>query len=202
LGIAEAFERECDWVLGDCVYQPIKQGVAGMQLLGGEKHLQCAGLTNDPRKALGASPAGDETEGSAAMSKDSVWARDSVTACERQVESTAHAVALNGGDRRSREVGNGIHQALSHVRELERFSAVEFDDLVEIGPRGEELRATCDDELGVTLVSKIFDRIGQCGYAGAGEAVGLVGREETQNGDVAVRLNFVQILLIFDGQAQ
>jgi hypothetical protein len=102
----------------------------------------------------------------------------------------------------AREVGNGIHQALSHVRELERFSAVEFDDLVEIGPRGEELRATCDDELGVTRVCKIFDRFGQCGYAGAGEAVGLVGREETQNGDVAVRLNFVQILLIFDGQAQ
>ena len=102
------------------------------------------------------------------MSKDSVWARDSVTACERQVESPAHAVALNGGDRRSREVGNGIHQALSHVREVERFSAVKFEDLMEIGPRGEELRATCDHELGVTFVCKIFDRFGQRGYAGCG----------------------------------
>ena len=163
MGIAEPFKRECEWVPRDCVNQPNPQGVAGIELLGDEKHLQCAGLTNEPRKALGASPAGDETEGGTAMSKDSVRASDSLTACERQVKPSAHRVAMNGGDRRGRKVGNGIHQALSHVREAEGLGAIQLGDLLEIGPGGEEMRVAGDDELGGMSVSKIFDRYGQCG---------------------------------------
>jgi len=202
VGIVEPFERACEWVPGDCVNEPKPQGVAGVELLGGEKHLQCSRLTNEPRKALGASPAGDETQSGTAMSKDSLRASDSLTACERQVKPSAHAVAMNGGEGRGRKVGNRIHQALSHVREAEGLGAIQLGDLLEIGPGGEENRVAGDDELGGTFVCKIFDRYDQGGYASASQAIRAVIGEKPQNGNVFVDFNCAPILLIFDGWAQ
>ena len=136
------------------------------------------------------------------MSKDSVRASDSLTACERQVKPSAHAVAMNGGEGRGRKVGNGIHQALSHVREAEGLGAIQLGDLLETGPGGEENRVAGDDELGGTFVCKLFDRYGQCGYASAGEAIRAVIGEKPQNGDVSVGFNCAQTLFIFNGRAQ
>ena len=64
------------------------------------------------------------------------------------------------------------------------------------------MRVAGNDELGGTLVCKIFDRYGQRGYASANEAIRAVIGEKPQNGNVSVGFNFVQILLIFDGWAQ
>ena len=95
-----------------------------MQLFGGEEHLQGARLADQPRQPLCAAPSGDESEGSAAMAEDGVRPGDAMSAGQRQVESSTHAVSVNGGDGGSREVGHGLHQPLTHVREAKGFGAM------------------------------------------------------------------------------
>lgn len=60
-------------------------------------------------------------------------------ASEREIEPASHAIAVNGGDRRSGEVSHGVHQALTHLRKAKSFRAGKRGDLVEIGSRGEKM---------------------------------------------------------------
>ena len=173
-GIFAVSQRSCEWIVGDGINQPIPQGIAGVQLLGSEKHLQRAGLTNEPRKALGASPSGDETQGGAAMSEDGVRAGDSVMAREREVQSSAHAVAVNGSDGWSREVGDAVHQPLPHLGELEGFGAVQLGNLTEIGSSRKEMRVTGNHKPDGRVFCKRLDCHCQRSHAGASEAIGAI----------------------------
>ena len=116
-----------------------------MQLLRGEKHLQGLRPADEARQTLGASPAGDETEGRTTMAEDGVGRGDAALAGECQIQSPTHAVAVNGSDGRGGEVDYSIHQALSHVGEAERLGAVQFGDFMEVSAGGEEMDVAGND---------------------------------------------------------
>ena len=64
---------------------------------------------DESRQALGAAPSGDESECGAAMSEDGMRTGNAVTAGQSEIESSAHAVAVNGCDGGCGEVGDGLH---------------------------------------------------------------------------------------------
>jgi hypothetical protein len=66
------------------------------------------------------------------MAKDRVGGRDTIVAGERHVHASAHAVAANGGEDRSREAVDGSGKGLALAGELEGGWAGELRDLVEI----------------------------------------------------------------------
>ena len=164
-----------------------------MQLLGGEKHLQGAGLADPARKSLRASPTGDEAQYCATMAEDSMRACDAATACQGQVETSTHAIALNGSYGRSREVGDGAHQALAHVCEPKGLGTVQLGDLVEVGSRGEEVRVAGYDELRGRILGELLDYCCHRANSGAGEAVCALIGEKTQDGNIVMKLNFAEL---------
>jgi hypothetical protein len=107
--------------------------------------LERTSFADEAWESLCSSPAGDEAESRSSMSEDGVPSGDAATACERQIETSAHAVSVNGGDGGSREIGDGIHQTLSHLREAKCFGAVQLSDFVEIGSGGKEMGIASDD---------------------------------------------------------
>src|SRR4051812_25204910 len=74
-----------------------------------------------------------------------MWMRDTDVAGESEVESAAHAVAVNSGANRSRELVHREHQLLTHQCEIESVG-MQRGDFVEVGARGEELVIAGDDE--------------------------------------------------------
>jgi len=167
-------ERSGDGILGEGVGQANLKSTRGGNFFGGEEHLQCASFADEAWQALRASPSSDEAESSATMSEERVRAGDAAITGEREIESAPHAVAVDGGNGRSGEAGDGAHQALSHVREAKSFRAGERGDLVEIGSGGEEVRVAGEDEMRRRMRGEIFDGDGQRLDAGARETVGAV----------------------------
>jgi len=171
-----------------------------MQFLGGEKHLQRPGFSDEPWKTLRASPARNEPERCATMAKDGVWAGGPTTARKSQVETAAHTVAVNRRDGGGREVGYCAHQVLSHVREAKRFGAAQVGDFVEVGSGREEVSIARDDEFCRRPLCELLDCFRQRGDARAGEAVGSVGREKAQNSNAAMGLEFAQLFRRWNGR--
>jgi len=122
-------------------------------------------------------------------------AGDAPIAGERQIESSAHAVALNRSDGWSREAGDGSHQALTHLREAECSRAGQSRNLVEVGPRREELRIAGDHQERRRMRHKVLDSSGNGLYSDARQAVRAIVRDEAQNDRVATRLATVQDFL-------
>jgi hypothetical protein len=96
-------------VVGNGIYEAVAESLVGMEFFGSEKHLQGAGLADDSRKSLRAAPARNETQGRAAVSEDGLRACDAMAAGEGEVETSAHTVAMNGGNRGGGETSNGLH---------------------------------------------------------------------------------------------
>ena len=57
----------------------------------------------------GSAPASNQSQGRSAVTEDRIWSGDSVTASERQVKSTTHAIALNRGNHRPWELFDHSH---------------------------------------------------------------------------------------------
>jgi len=146
-----------------------------MQFFGSQEHLQRTRSADQARQALRASPSGDEPEGRAAMSEDCVRPGNSVPAGKRQVETSAHAVAVNRGNRWGREVGHGLHQPLAHQCEAKGVGAVQSSDFAQIGAGGEEVTVAGEHEPGGILLSQIADCRSQCDDPRLRQTVGTVG---------------------------
>ena len=183
----------CEWIVSDGVDQTASQSFASVEFFSRKEHLQRPGLADKPRQALRASPAGDEAESCAAMTKNRMRAGNAAMAGERQIKSAAHAVAMNGGDGRSREVGDSVHQALSHLREAKGLGAVQFGNFVEIGSGGEEMHVAGDHESGGGFLCELLECLRQRGDSCACKAIGAAGRDQTQNNDVAMELDFARL---------
>ena len=122
-------------------------------------------------------------------------AGDAPIAGERQIESSAHAVALNHSDGGSREAGDGSHQALTHLREAECFRAGQRRNLVEVGPCREKLRIASDHQERRRMRHKVLDSRGEGVHSGARQAVCAIVGDEAQNDSVAPRFARVQDFL-------
>ncbi len=156
------------------------QRVGGVQLLRRQKHLQCARLADQPWKPLRAAPSSNEPEGRAAMAKDGVGRGDAVLTGKGQVKTAAHAVAVNGGDGGRWEGGDGLHQTLTHVRETKGFCAIQFSDLVQVGPSGEEVRVAGDEEPSGWILRELVKSCGQRHNPLPSQAIGAIGGSQAQ----------------------
>ena len=132
-------QRSGDWIIRNRFDQPTGQGVPRMQLFRRQEHFQRSRFAYDSREPLRASPPGDKPERRAAMAKDGMRSGNATRARQRQVEATAHAIAMHSCDGRSREVRDSVHETLAHLGEVERLGSVQLGNLVEIGARGEEV---------------------------------------------------------------
>jgi len=99
------------------------------------------------------------------MSEDCVWVRDADVAGEGEVESAAHAIAVNGGANGSRELIDGEHQTLAHEREVEGVG-MERGDFIEVGTGGEEVVVARDDER-LRIFREFLDGFRECAHTGA-----------------------------------
>ena len=110
-----------------------------MHLIGCEKHLHSSCLSNESRQPLCSTPPGDQAQGSAPMPEDGMRPGDAPRACQRQVESSAHAVAVNRRNRRSGKLSDSIHQRLSHLCEAKSLRAGECADFGKVAPAEKKL---------------------------------------------------------------
>ncbi len=110
-----------DGILGECVDQADGKCSLRRDFLGCDKQLERSSLSDQARQALRSAPTCDEAERCSAMAEHRVGRGNSVMASEREVESSAHAMAFNGGDYGSGKSGDGIHQSLTHLREFVGF---------------------------------------------------------------------------------
>jgi len=163
-----------------------------VKLFGGKEHLQRAPFADQPRQALRTAPARDKAECSAAMSEDGIRTGNASTARQSEIEPVAHAVAVNRSHGWGREVLDGLHQLLPHLRESKSRGAVEFGDFVKVGTGGEELSVAGNDKPFGRSRRELLDGFGQGEYAGTGKAISPILREEAQNGRVAAHLQLAQ----------
>jgi len=166
------------------------EGARGRYFLSRKEHLQGAGFADQARQALRSSPAGDETEGGPAMAKERVRSSDAPAAGQCEIKPASHAIAVNGGNGRSREGCDSMHQTLAYVRKGEGFGAGQNGDFVEVGSGREEARIAGENEAGWRCELELFDGAGEGFDAGATEAVGAVGGDEPQDCGIAARLKF------------
>lgn len=110
-----------DGIVGDCIDQADGECSLCRYFLGGDEQLKRSSLPDQAWQALRSSPASDEAERSAAMAKHRVGRGNSAMTGERQVESSAHAMAFDGSDDRSGKRRDGIHQSLTHLGECVGF---------------------------------------------------------------------------------
>ena len=185
-------ERRGQGVGGDGIDESAAPGFGGVEFFSGEEHLQRAGLADEPRQSLRAAPSGDEAKGGPAVSEDGVRPGDAALAGEGEVEASTHAVAVYGGDCRGGEVGDGLHQALPHLREAVGLGAVELGDLVQVGARGEEVGIASNDQARRRSLGEFCDGLSEGSDAGAGETVGAVGGDKAEHGSVAESLDGVE----------
>jgi len=173
-----------DGIIGDSIHQSDFERSRGVNFFCGDEEFQRSGLPDQARQALRASPSGDEAECSAAMSEDGLGCGDPAVTGEREVETSAHAVAFDGGDDAGRIAGDCVHQCLSHGGELVGFGTGQCRDLMQVGADRKKLPIAGDDQRSrflVYFVSQFVDGNGQCEHAGAGEAVGAFRRSEMEN---------------------
>ena len=90
-------------------------------------------------------PSGHQAESRAAMSEDGVRSGDSTVTRECEVETSAHAMAFDGGDDRGGIGFDCVHEPLSEGGELVGFRAGQRIDFVQVGADGEELGFASDD---------------------------------------------------------
>ena len=155
------------------VHQAEALGFRRIHFLRRCEHLQGAGFADEAGQALRAAPAGNQTEGGAAMTKHGVRPGHTVVAGERQVQAAAHAVAVNSGADRGREAGNQVHEFLPSAGKFQRLGAIKGGDFMQVGPGREELVVTGDDQR-FGGARQVAYGAGQLQHAGAGEAIGIV----------------------------
>jgi hypothetical protein len=80
------------------------------------------------------------------MAEDGVRPGDPARTSQRQIESSAHAVAVNRSNCGSGEAGDSVHQALAHLREAKCLASVQVGDFKEVGTGGEEAGIASDHE--------------------------------------------------------
>ncbi len=80
------------------------------------------------------------------MAEDGVGGGDAGVGGEGEIDASAHAVAGDGRAHGSREVGDGVHEGLSHAGEGEGFEGGERGDFAQVGPSGEKVFVSGEDE--------------------------------------------------------
>jgi hypothetical protein len=141
-----SFERCSQRIIGESVGKTDFDRLPGVDFLGSKKHLQCPTLADQPRQALRPTPSSDQSEGGAAMAKQSVRSGDAMLACECEVKAAAHAVSVDYGRGWGRKLRDRPHQTLTHVRKAERLRAGERSDLVQISSGRKEMRVAGKDQ--------------------------------------------------------
>jgi hypothetical protein len=118
------------------------------------------------------------------MSEDGVGCGDPAVTGEREIKTSAHAVAFDRGDDRHGIAGDCVHERLSHARELVGFRTGQCGDFVQVGADREKLAIARNDqwaELFFQLVFQFAEGNAQREHAGARKAVGTVVRREPQD---------------------
>lgn len=127
------------------------------------------------------------------MSEDRIEGGNAEIAGQSEVESTAHAVSLNGGDRRCREEVYRVHETLAKLRKFKSCCRPgEPGDLIQICAGGEEMFIAGDDQRNRILCEIIncsFQRMHTC----AGKLVGVVGRDQAQQGAIGGAVKSVEV---------
>ena len=108
------------------------------------------------------------------MAKHRVGRGNSAVAREREVESSAHAMAFDGSDDRGGVACDRVHERLSHGGELVGLGPGQRGDFVQVGADGEKVGIAGDDER-CGVVAQFVEGGGQGEHAGAAEPVGAVG---------------------------
>src|SRR5208282_6014558 len=103
------------------------------------KKFQRSALPDEARQALRTSPSGHEAESGAAMSEDGVGCGDPAVTGEREIKTSAHAVAFDGGDHGGGIAGECVHECLSHGREPIGFGTGPRSACVKVGADREKL---------------------------------------------------------------
>jgi len=111
-GTAQLHHRFSDGIIRHCVYQANFQRAPRGDPFGGYKQLKRPSLPYDARKALRPSPTRDQAQGGAAMAEHRRGRGDPAVAREGEVQSSAHAVAFDGGDNGGRIAGDRVHECL------------------------------------------------------------------------------------------
>lgn len=142
----DLFEGVRQGIAGDRVHKSKAQSVRSMNFLGRDEHRKSTRLSNQARQALRATPAGDQAQGGAAMSKHRGRGRDATMTSEREIEAPTHAVAGNGSEDWRWELRDRVHQVLAHAGERIRLRARECGDLAQVRACRKEFRIAGDDE--------------------------------------------------------
>src|SRR5215813_1507957 len=108
--------RSREWIVGNGIDEAEAQRLFGVEFFGREEHLQSTCSPDQTRKTLCPAPAGDEPESCSAMSEDGVRPGDAVAARKRKVESSAHAITMNGGNSWGREILDRCHELLTYAQ--------------------------------------------------------------------------------------
>ncbi len=98
-GFARVLPGSLDDVTGDdFVDQFFSLGIRGVDRFAFEHHLQRVLSTDEPRQPLGAAGAGKQTELDLRQTEFGTLGRDSIIACQRKLQPSAHCVAVDGRD--------------------------------------------------------------------------------------------------------
>jgi hypothetical protein len=87
-----------DGIVGDCIDDSDFERLASGDFFCGDEKLQRSRLPDQAWQALGTSPSGHEAEGGAAMSENCVGRGDPAVTGEREIKTSAHAVAFDRGN--------------------------------------------------------------------------------------------------------
>src|SRR5580700_8746973 len=166
-------------VVDQRVHQSNLQSLRSVDLFRRSKELKRAGRSHNPREALRASPSRHQPECGAAMSEHGRGSRDAPATAQRQIQSSAHAVTLDGRVYRGREVFNREHQALSGFCELAGGGATERLNLREVGAGGKESFIARDDQ-GLWIGLQVSESVSQGQDSSRGQTIRAVIRREAQ----------------------
>ncbi len=124
------------------------------------------------------------------MSEDGMGRSDSAVTGEREIKTSAHAVAFDRGDDGSGIAGDRVHQRLSHDGELVGLGAAERGDFIQVGADREKLAIARNDQRAqLPFEFALINGGAQCEHASAGKTVSAVGRSKAENARRAVNLN-------------
>ena len=82
-------------IVGDRIDHSYFEGSGSGDFFRGDEKFQRSALPDQARQALRASPSGHEAESGTAMSEDGVGRGDPAMTGEREIQSSAHAVAFD-----------------------------------------------------------------------------------------------------------
>ncbi len=179
-------------IVGDRIHQSNFESSRGGDFFRRDKKLQRSSLPDQSRQALRPSPSRHEAEGGATMAKNSVGRGDPAVTGEREIETSAHAVAFDRGHDRRGIAGDGVHQRLSHGREFISLRAGQRGDFVQICADRKKLAIAGYDQWSdvcFQFASQFTDCDGQRAHAAACKAIGSVGRSKSHDAYGAVGLD-------------